>query len=107
MPHLTIRNVSEEALMERSGELADALAKAVGCERSWVTLDYLPSRRVQDGARVEGQPLVEVLWYRRPEEIKRAVAAILSATLRGNADFVTVVFRDLEGDEYWENGEML
>ncbi|HOX92864.1 MAG TPA: DUF1904 family protein, partial [Spirochaetales bacterium] len=81
MPHLSIRNVSEETVRTVSATLADEVAKAVGCERSWITLDCLPSVRIQDGERIKGCPLVEVLWYSRPLEMKRAVAGILTRML--------------------------
>ena len=115
MPHLVIRHVPEETLAERSARLADRLAEAIGCERSWITLDLDRSVRIVDGriagcASVTGSgadacPYVTVDWFRRPEPVRAAVAAVIADELRGRAAFVTTVFRELDPAAYFEDGK--
>ncbi len=105
MPHLRIRNVSEELLVARSRILADRLQEAIGCERSWITLDLERSARIQDGAIARGNPIVEIAWFHRPEEIRARVSAILSEELKGDAEYVTAIFTELSPELYYEDGK--
>mgnify|MGYP000956213832 FL=1 len=50
MPHLRIRNVDQDKLLAASDRLRDRIQAAVGCERSWITIDWEPSRQALDGA---------------------------------------------------------
>ncbi len=105
MPHLHIYNVDEALLLSASKRLTDRLQQAIGCERSWITLDLVASRQVADGQWRSGNPFVEVLWFSRPEAVREAVSAILSEELKGAAAFVTTVFRELDPTLYYEDGK--
>lgn len=105
MPHLIIRNVSEERLLAASHRLAERLSQAIGCDRSWITLDLENSVRIQDGAREAGTPYVEVHWFRRAEDVKKAAAKIISEELRGASKYVTAVFIEIDPCDYFEDGE--
>ena len=105
MPHLRIRNIELERLTAASSRLVDRLQAAIGCQRDWLTIEHEPVTAIRDGQRISGNPFVTVLWFSRPEDIARRVAAILSEELRGSADFVTVVFTELSETLYFENGE--
>jgi hypothetical protein len=105
MPHLRIRNVDEERLLAVSEGLTDRLQKAIGCERSWITLDLEPTRQARDGRWITGNPFVEVLWFPRPEAVRAEVSRILSDELKGEADYVTTLFRDLDPACYYEDGK--
>jgi hypothetical protein len=107
MPHLRIRNVDKEFLLKVSRRLTDRLQASIGCERSWLTLEHEACTVICDGAALRGNPFVQVLWFERPAETAQAVARILTEELRGDADFVTVVFDVLPEDLYFENGETL
>lgn len=105
MPHLHIYNVDGSLLLSASKRLIDRLQQAIGCERSWITLDLIASRQAVDGQWQPGNPFVEVLWFARPEAVRAAVSAILSDELKGTAAFVTTVFRELDPTLYYEDGK--
>lgn len=105
MPHIRARNVDPALLEARARVLVDRLQEAVGCDRAWFTLELEPSRAFDTGSGEPLRPLVEVLWFPRPPEVKKAVARILSEELRGGADYLTAVFFDLAEEDYFENGE--
>jgi hypothetical protein len=96
--------VEFETLKARSAGLVDRLVEAVGCERSWVTLELVETRFVADGGETKANPFIEVLWFPRDGATKKRVAAILAEELKGEADYATVVFTDLARGDYFENG---
>lgn len=104
MPHLRIRNVDEQHLLSVSQRLTDRLQKALDCDRSWITLDHEVSRQALDGQWTAGNPFVEILWFARPKEVAKALATILSEELKREAEFVTVIFRELDKALYFEDG---
>lgn len=105
MPHLRIRNVEEGKLLSVSARLTDRLQGVIGCERSWITLDHESSRQALDGSWIPGNPFVEVLWFPRSEAVRAEVSRILSEELKGDADYVTTLFRDLDPSLYYEDGK--
>lgn len=105
MPHIRLRNVDPELARCRASALVDRLTEAVGCERSWFTLELLATTPIDTGSGEAPRPFAEVLWFPRPAPVKKAVAAILAEELRGEADYLTAVFFDLSEGDYFENGE--
>jgi phenylpyruvate tautomerase PptA (4-oxalocrotonate tautomerase family) len=105
MPHIRVRSVSTERLIGLRAALVDELTAAVGCERSWFTLEAIPTAYIGDAGIEPGNPFVEVLWFRRSKAIRAQVARILHERLKDDRGLVTVVFRDLASGDYFENGE--
>lgn len=105
MPHLRIRNLEIEAVLALSARLTDRLVAAIECERDWITIEVEDAKAIRDGASIKGNPFIEVLWFDRPSAVRVAVAKILSEELKGAASACTVVFRTLDPDGYFENGE--
>jgi hypothetical protein len=105
MPHLRLYHVDPGLAAERASLLVDRLTAALGCERSWLTLEIVPSMPLDTGSGEGRRPFVEVLWFERPAELRKATAAIIAEELRGKADYLTTVFFDLRAGDYFENGE--
>ncbi|HTX72355.1 MAG TPA: DUF1904 family protein [Rectinemataceae bacterium] len=107
MPYIRVRSVDLEFLKAKSARLVDRLVDAVGCERSWFTLELAQGVFVAEGTEISPEPYIEVLAFERPPELKKLIAAILAEELGGVAGTVTVVFRDIADGDYFENGELL
>lgn len=107
MPYIRIHSVDLEFLKAKSAGLVDRLTEAVGCERSWFTLELAQGIFVADGAESAIDPYIEVLAFERPPELKKRIAAILSEELGGVAGTVTVAFHDIAAGDYFEDGELL
>ncbi|MBU0936830.1 MAG: DUF1904 domain-containing protein [Spirochaetes bacterium] len=105
MPHLRVRNIDQAALLAASTRLVDRLQEAIGCDRSWLTIEHEHCAALRDGQVIAGNPFVQVLWFPRPAPLPQQVAAIIAEELRGQADFVTVVFTELTDSLYFENGQ--
>jgi phenylpyruvate tautomerase PptA (4-oxalocrotonate tautomerase family) len=97
--------VPPETLAAVRRQLVDELQAAVGCDRSWFTVELVQTRYFGDEGPVEGDPFVEVLWFRRAAEIRKVVAAVLARRLKRGEGPVTVVFHDLAAGDYYEDGE--
>ncbi|HPE90023.1 MAG TPA: DUF1904 family protein [Spirochaetia bacterium] len=105
MPHFKVRYVPEELLLSRSTRLLGRLGEAIGCDPTWLKLELDPTRRVRDGRFVDSEPYVEVHWFDRPEPIRKAVAAILSEELKGDAEYLAVEYVVITEGGYYEDGE--
>lgn len=107
MPHLRVKGLEALAVAERSKELVDGLAKIIECDRNWFTIEILESKFIFDGKDVQSPIFVEIYWFDRGQEIKDRVAEFIESILieiDGERDR-TVIFNDLKGTDYYENGK--
>lgn len=107
MPHIRFRGLEVETLKNISTSLIDGLTNIIECDRSWFTLEYIESTFIQDGKVSKGYPFVEILWFDRGNAIKDKVAKFVTSLLENGNDYpaITVIFTDLKGQDYFENGE--
>lgn len=107
MPHIRMRGLKLETVNKISTGLLDGLTTIIECDRSWFTLEHIQTTFVQDGVISKGYPFIEVLWFDRGQKIKDSVAKFITASLEKEDDFpaITVIFTDLLGENYYENGE--
>ena len=107
MPHIRMRGLKLETVNKISTGLVDGLTSIIECDRSWFTVEYLDTTFVQDGVISKGYPFVEILWFDRGQKTKDLVAKFVTTTLEKEGDFsaITVIFTDLQGQNYYENGE--
>lgn len=107
MPHIRCRGLELESLEKISAPLADGLSEIIGCDRSWLTLELIESKFIIDDNGLERYPFVEVLWFDRGPEVKAKAAKLITDLLKEEGDYstITVLFDNLKGDDYFENGE--
>lgn len=106
MPHLRFRGVDEATLAAISQPLVDQLAALVATSRDNFTLELLTNPFVFDGQRVTPEPMVQVLWFPRPQEVQDSFARIITEALRqaGEARDIAVFFMALTPSGYYDNG---
>lgn len=107
MPHLKIRGIEKQLIIDSSTEIIDNLSTIIGCDRSWVTIEHQNTEYIFDGKIVEGYTFVEIYWFAREEKIKKEVARFLTTLIKKineNKD-CCVIFFTLTGDNYCDNGE--
>lgn len=107
MPHLRIRGLKIETLNKISTGLFDGLTAIIECDRSWFTLEHIETTFIHDGVLVSGYPFVEILWFDRGKEVKDKVSKFVTSLLEkeGNYQAITIIFTNLKGEDYYENGE--
>lgn len=107
MPHLKIRGIKKEIIVENSKELIDGLTDIVKCDRNWFTIEHLDTEYIFDGKIVDGYTFVEVFWFERTPEVKREFADFVTKFIKkyNNDRDCCVIFFPLKGDNYCDNGE--
>ncbi len=107
MPHIRMRGLKLETVNKISSGLIDGLTSIIECDPSWFTIEYLETTFIEKGVIVKGYPFVEILWFDRGQKIKDEVAKYITNILEKEEDYsaVTVIFTNLEGKDYYENGE--
>ena len=70
MPHLKIRGIEKNLIVENSKEIIDELTKIIGCDRNWFTIEHQNTEYIFDGKIVDGYTFVELYWFARDEKIK-------------------------------------
>jgi phenylpyruvate tautomerase PptA (4-oxalocrotonate tautomerase family) len=107
MPHIRIRAISETTVEKLSAELPQDLAPLMQTSTENFTVEKVATQFYKDGARTEGDPMIEVLWFERGQEVKNQCAKKITEIVRKhlNAEYIAVVFTALPKESYFENGE--
>lgn len=101
---LRIRGIEETKVKEASAVLVDELSAIVGCPRDYFTLELVQSIYIMDGERTSQQPIIEVLWFDRGQEVQDQAATCITNHLKGDLDYLEVFFIPLQEKNYYENG---
>ncbi len=106
MPHLRFRGVSEPHLVEISAELVTELAALTGSAREHFTLELIGSPFIFDGQRQSVEPMVEVLWFSRSQEVQDGCAQAITRHLQaaGETRDIDVFFVAASPSAYYCNG---
>lgn len=102
MPHLRFRGFDEAALEKAVPALIPRLAGILGCPEDWLTAEIVATRFLTP----PGAPMVEVLWFARPDAVRDLFAAALVAPeTEAGRPAPTVVFLPLGKGDYYEDGK--
>lgn len=106
MPALKFKAINVEKICAVSKQLVDELEELLQCPRNYFSLEAVQSIYINDGKFTEGNPVVEVSWFDRGQEIQDKAAGIITkyVKLSGCSD-VDVIFIKLDKVCYYENGE--
>ena len=107
MPHIRIRSLSEKVVSQLSEVLPAALAPIMETTSDNFSIELVTSTFFKDGQRVDGDPMIEVLWFERSDEIKNASAVKITELVRKqvSSEYISVVFLPLPKPNYFENGQ--
>ena len=107
MPHLRVRGMEKNQLIEISKPLIEKLSQEINCPKDYFTLEYVESIFILDGKENEGgYPFVDVKWFERDSETMYSAANIITNMIKKfGYEYVTVYFSNLTKEHYFENGE--
>ncbi len=107
MPHIRIRSLNEAAAKKLSQELPVALAPIMETTVDNFSVELVATTFFKDGVKVDGDPMVEVLWFERAQAVKQVSAQKITELVRlqTNSEYVSVVFLALPKLDYFENGQ--
>lgn len=105
MPHLRLRAVTAEHVQTLSQELLPLLATAVNTAEDNFTFEKIETRFFFKDQEVLSFPMIEVLWFPRPQEVQDKVAKIITEKVKALInDDIIVIFTNLSKEGYYENG---
>lgn len=108
MPHLRVRGMPLADLESISDTLIETLAEITDTPNSHFTLEYQAVTYFVAGGASPAYPFIEILWFDRGDEVKAKVANTIDGLVRPLVESgkdIAVLFHDLQGKDYYENGE--
>lgn len=109
MPHLRIRALQESAVQELSITLPKELSQILNTPEDNFTVEKIATHFYRHGkalSDVEGDPMIEFLWFDRGPEVRASAAKKVTELVRAytKSEYISVVFIDLPKENYFENG---
>ncbi|UYL09522.1 DUF1904 domain-containing protein [Bdellovibrio sp. SKB1291214] len=106
MPHLRFRGLKEDQVASLSQTLVKDLAAAIETGEDNFSFELIGSHYFSKGQPGGAYPFVEVLWFKRSQEIQDKSALIITEQVKKLCpqDDVAVIFVPLEKNAYYENG---
>ncbi len=106
MPQIVIKGMEEKDVMALSAKLPAQLSAIVGAPEDWFSVEYLPSRFYFGGVLVSHDPLIQVWWFDRGQEVQDRVAESIDRLCRQlGYQQIEIFFLPLEKSAYYENGQ--
>lgn len=106
MPHLVFAGVKPEEIKDISTTLTDTLSKITDAPRDYFTYEVKENYFIFDGEIVNVNPVIEVSWFDRGQQVKDDMAAAIDQVVRSKGyDRIEVIFDALEKESYYENAE--
>lgn len=106
MPMIRFKAIEAEKICEISKDLIDELQELIKCPRDYFSLSVDRSLYIRDGEFVKGEPVVEVAWFDRGQDVQDKAAKIITKYVNSKGyKSVDVIFTALDENKYYENGE--
>lgn len=114
MPNIRVNHLEVSEVTQLSRELTHRLSKELECPLDWITFSIgTPSGNTifSEGNVLKDSVTMFVEWFDRGQEVKDAVARILTEGVyqlerkpTEKLETVTVIFIDIDPKDYYENG---
>lgn len=106
MPILKIKGLDVANICKISKELIDELQELLQCPRDYFSLSAEQALYIRDGEIVDGDPVVEVSWFDRGQEVQDKAAEIVTRYIISlGYSSVDVIFVIFDENRYYENGK--
>lgn len=107
MPHIRIRSMTDAQVQALSQTLPAELSRVLNTPEDNFTVELVATTFFKDGKLTQADPMVEVLWFDRGQEVKTACAQKITELVRkvSTADYIAVVFTEIPTTSYYENGK--
>ena len=107
MPHIRMRGLPQEAVVELSKTLIDELALLCQTAPSSFTLDWVPSISYRHGEVDRDFVQVEVLWFPKKPETHHVVEQVIRQAILSvyvSAKHISIMFTTLSPSCYYRDG---
>ncbi|SHJ46349.1 DUF1904 family protein [Parasporobacterium paucivorans] len=103
MPMINFKAIATDDVLKASKNMLDDLQSILQCPRDSLHLEVTQSVYVADGEPAKGMPLVEVLWFERPEDLQKKTADLLVKYVQDMGyQHVEIIFRNIEKDKFYK-----
>ncbi len=98
--------MNDSAVASLSCALPKTLASLLHTTEDNFTVEKVATQVYRDGEIVDGDPMIEVLWFDRGRDTQDAAAKAITeiAKRHTSSEFIAVVFTALPKTAYYENG---
>lgn len=105
MPQIIFKGIKKEDVKLISKGLVDELQQIVDCPRDYFTLEVPETIYLSDGEEIAGNPLIQVNWFERGQNVQDRVAATITRYIQqAGYPQVDIFFVPLTENNYYENG---
>lgn len=109
MPMFKISHMKFEEVNDLAHGLTSSLASILDCPNDWIYFTNInsDSRLICASKPCHDTVFIYVEWFDRGQEIKDKIAKIITEEIKQHhptKDFITVIFKNLEPNDYFENG---
>ncbi len=103
MPQIIFKGIDKDKLINISGELIEALAKAADTPEDWFILEHSDATFIYKDGEVPHYPVVAVWWFARSQEVQDQCAVIIQSALRkvGYTEY-QISFHIFDKEGYYE-----
>ena len=106
MPQIIVKGTTEAEVKSLAMDTAAKLGEIVDCPPDWFVFDHMQSKFFDETGEIKHWPVVQVWWFKRPQEVQDAVAVTINDYLKGlGYPGSQIGFHVFEYDAYYEDGE--
>ncbi|WP_300382343.1 DUF1904 family protein [Clostridium sp.] len=108
MPMIKFKAIEAKDVCSISKNLIDELEELINRPRKHFSLSVDQSVYVKDGEVVKGEPVIEVLWVDRSQEIQDKAAKIITKYMNSvGYSNLDIIFSALDKSKYYKNGDLV
>ncbi len=106
MPQIICKGMNEQEVLTLSEKITGQLSALMDTPQDWFMFEYQQRKCFVMGKPLEGDPIVDIWWFDRGQEIKDKTALIVDSAVRGfGYEQIEVVFHESIACDYYENGK--
>lgn len=105
MPQLKFKGIKQEEVAQISTEIVNEMSLIMDTPKDWFQVEYDPVVMFFDGREVPGEPMVQVWWFDRGQEVQNKAAKRLNEIICNlGYEYAVVSFHKFEKKDYYEDG---
>ena len=106
MPQLIVKGIREDEVKVLAKSAAPDLADICNCPIDWFTFDYIPSKFYDFTGKEIVNPVIQVWWFERPQELQDKVAKCLDKHIKSfGYTFSQISFSIFYDESIYKDGE--
>ena len=106
MPQITVKGIKEDDVKVLAKNTSKQLADICSCPSDWFVYDYIPSKFYNDMGEEIVNPVVQVWWFEREQDVQDKVVACLDNEIKNlGYEFSQISFSVFYKSSYYENSE--